>query len=169
MAQGCPRKLPPTFNPVCSLESHLRPPKSDRKQRKRFQRQDAKVRRTILKGLRPSVARNELPWVGRRKRILTPTGLCPESCAGQGNGLATTPLGLDASVGREPKVAPAAQPWAGGRNPVGILRDDRRGGIDEIHMAAHQLGECVVGVEVTRLKLPKPRTTRNTRNGSGFS
>src|SRR6266852_5446025 len=104
-------------------------------------REAAKDNPKGIASISPAVAWNELPWVGRRERSSTPTGLCPESCVGSENALASTPLELGVSVGREPKVAPASQPWAGGQNPVGILGGGRRGGTDEIHMAAHQPGE----------------------------
>ena len=71
----------------------------------------------IPKGLQPSArgcAHRATPG-GRGQRETTPTGLCrvrPE--AGR------NPVGVGAHLPRLPRVARRAQPWAEGRNPVGI-------------------------------------------------
>jgi hypothetical protein len=83
---------------------------------------------------KPRVASNELPWVNVVKLCSTPKGLCLPfpflpSASVRRPITATTPLGLInfyhlPRVARVPVFASLrrahAQPWAGGRNPVGI-------------------------------------------------
>src|SRR6266542_1141889 len=63
----------------------------------------------------PGLARAAgLPWVGALRDEQPQRG-CGVGCAFLGS----TPLGLDRSVARIPKVAAARQPWALGLSPVG--------------------------------------------------
>ena len=67
------------------------------------------------------VARNELPWVGP-VRSINPEGVeaLPLNHRHRSEQiLAATPLGL-IGAGSFPRVARSSQPWALGRNPVGI-------------------------------------------------
>ncbi len=74
----------------------------------------AKYLRQRRYALQPRVARNELPLESAKNRIQPQRGLRPRSSFG-GTALRLYPLWFSAQ-GR-----PAAgQPWAGGRNPVGI-------------------------------------------------
>src|SRR6266487_3885315 len=41
-------------------------------------------------------------------------------------GLGRNPVRVGERSGPEPRVARSSQPWAGGRNPVGILNDQRQ-------------------------------------------
>ena len=68
-----------------------------------------------IASLSPGLRRQALPWVTRSKISTTPTGLCQ-----RGDREDATPLGLRRDSARFPGVAPAAQPRALGRNPVGI-------------------------------------------------
>jgi hypothetical protein len=65
--------------------------------------------------IQPRVATKELPWVDVQTTS-TLKGLKPRAKNG-----ASTPMGLKIFFGRLPRVARASQPWAGGRNPFGIL------------------------------------------------
>ena len=66
-------------------------------------------------GTQPRVAKNELPW-GHRSEMLQPQRGCGHRTSPQGS----TPLGLMIFWALFPRVARASQPWALGRNPVGI-------------------------------------------------
>ena len=70
--------------------------------------------------LQPRVATQELPWVNGIKFPSTPTGLWQIPRAAGENEMATTALRLEIFCGRCPRVARSSQPWALGRNPVGI-------------------------------------------------
>ena len=60
-----------------------------------------------------------LPWVIDR-RIYNLNEVVADCVRAATNEFAATPLGLTMFDGRLPKVARASQPWALGRNPVGI-------------------------------------------------
>ena len=65
----------------------------------------------------PGLRRQALPWVTRSQISSTPTGLClPRD---------RTPLGFSEISGVLPRVAARSsrQPWAGGRNAVGVPWD----------------------------------------------
>ena len=67
----------------------------------------------------PGLARSAYPGSTAQTILTTPTGLRPTT----GRDASGTPLGFD-GIGRGvPRVAPAAQPWALGQNPVGVRRD----------------------------------------------
>ena len=67
-------------------------------------------------GAKPRVARNELPWVVTTKNHEPQRGFGRE-----GVGLAgRNPVGVGIYRDGTPRVARSSQPWAGGRNPVGI-------------------------------------------------
>ena len=77
---------------------------------------EAKHLRQRRYAFQPRVARKELPWEPSKKRIQPQRGLRPGSAFG-GTALRFDPLWFS------PQGRPAAgQPWAGGRNPVGIFR-----------------------------------------------
>ena len=69
--------------------------------------------------LQPRIATQELPWVMAHTLATTPTGLQPNM-----RGWVPVPQprgGWEELCDRLPRVVPlAGQPWAGGRNPVGI-------------------------------------------------
>src|SRR6266705_444934 len=70
---------------------------------------------------KPRVARNELPWVIVRRTSPTATRLWPihsrpRACLGHNT------VGVVSISELAPKVGVARQPWAGGRNPFGIVR-----------------------------------------------
>ena len=66
--------------------------------------------------------RQALPWVMRSRSSPTPTGLWPHR---RHRGLAGTPMGFTVLSGCLSRVAAplSRQPWAGGRNAVGVRRD----------------------------------------------
>ena len=71
--------------------------------------------------LQPKVARNELPWV-IVEQISQPQRGCGNSVFVRRAGdVGHNPVGVVIFCGRFPRVARASQPWALGRNPVGIL------------------------------------------------
>ena len=72
-------------------------------------------------GLQPRVARNELPWVVVQQTLQPQPG-CGHFVTGDGRGACQNPVGVVIFIGHFPRVARASQPWALGRNPVGILR-----------------------------------------------
>jgi hypothetical protein len=57
----------------------------------------------------------------------------------------TTPLGLIIQWGHFPRVARHAQPWAMGRNPVGILKSEDGTGLIEDQFAPSFLWAIEVG------------------------
>ncbi len=89
----------------------------------------------IPKGLWPKAkVWRPAPTLGRRLLVsTTPTGLW--HCHPR---LVKTPLGLLTIWRPLPRVAPRAQPWAGGQNPVGIQEPKRAGrkGVDSIAVEA---------------------------------
>ena len=85
--------------------------------------------RPIPKGLQPPAQGwRPAPTLGvGAQTSATPTGLCRAA-----HGKDTTPLGLTPIPTASPRVARAAQPWALGRNPVGI-QTPARGELWVIH------------------------------------
>src|SRR5439155_8223144 len=71
--------------------------------------------------LQPKVARNELPWVIGEQIINRNAVAAIPFSFGVHVTLATTPLGLVILFRPFPRLARVSQPWALGRNPVGIL------------------------------------------------
>jgi len=69
---------------------------------------------------KPTVARNELPWVIVRQTSPTATRLWPIHAIA--HDLGHNAVGVVAISECAPKVGVARQPWAGGRNPFGIVR-----------------------------------------------
>src|SRR5262245_54455721 len=59
------------------------------------------------------------------KRFSTRKGLWQTLVISDG-AIAATPSGLEKISNVQPRVAPSSQPWAGGRNPFGILEVRRR-------------------------------------------
>jgi hypothetical protein len=76
----------------------------------------------------PRLARQRLPW-GIVKQIINHNVVVANVARDGQNEMAATALRLGMLVGRLPRVARAAQPWALGRNSVGIhgRRDDATG------------------------------------------
>jgi hypothetical protein len=66
-------------------------------------------------GSKPKVGAPRLPWEGGWRFQQPQRGCGPDATR-----LAATPLGLLTIWQPIPRVAPWAQPWAGGQNPVGI-------------------------------------------------
>ena len=70
---------------------------------------------------KPRVARNELPWVIVRQTAQPQRG-CGQSVPDRGHDLGRNAVGVVSISERAPKVGVGRQPWAGGRNPFGIVR-----------------------------------------------
>ena len=105
--------------------------------------EDAKHNPKGIESISPAVARTELPWVGCWKRIPPQRGCVVRGGEDAGG---AQPRWVGASVGREPKVAPASQPWAAGGNPDGI--PSGRGVIDLLREV------CLPSVFDKRLSVP---------------
>ena len=71
--------------------------------------------------VKPRVARNELPWVCPARAFQPQRG-----CSTPIDPTDATPLGLKGNSTSFPRVARSSQPWAGGCNPFGIVRDETR-------------------------------------------
>ena len=72
--------------------------------------------------LQPRVAPQALPWVSASERTQPQRG-----CGGTARHPGRNPFRVEGHVCQRPRVVAALQPWAGGRNAVGVFVGERAG------------------------------------------